>query len=221
MTSDVIAVIGDITHTADRTDGAKVCTVIFPADAWHALHTGMIRANSLRVVVCPLKNTADEAKSDRAKRRASLILRDAELWRHREWCAALGTDADFQAYAKRWGCCEAGRSPSPCVGDVVYAHVRRVHRGSGTGIKPRFSGVGLCDFHHRQQHQHGESALTMDMEEQADHLLKAWCNLQLSMLFRAPTLRDINPRELMEWATAVSIDYLIPREYRVIADTLP
>lgn len=43
------------------------------------------------------------------------------------------------------------------IGRNIPAHVRRVNRGSGMGLKPQFSAVPLTHEQHMIQHQCGES----------------------------------------------------------------
>lgn len=72
---------------------------------------------------------------------------------------ALGSDSDYLAWLRTRKCHNCRAEP-PC----EAAHVRRVHLGSGTGIKPPYSAVTLCSRCHRLQHQHGEMALSGGME---------------------------------------------------------
>lgn len=53
------------------------------------------------------------------------------------------------------------------------AHVRRVSKGAGTGIKPAYQCVPLCHKCHHMQHQHGESAVAEKewFDAMAEHYL--------------------------------------------------
>ena len=68
---------------------------------------------------------------------------------------AHGTDKQFLEWLKTQPCAVG----SGCEGDVVPAHVRRIANGAGTGIKPEYSAIALCNHHHQLQHQHGESRI--------------------------------------------------------------
>jgi hypothetical protein len=72
---------------------------------------------------------------------------------------AFMTDEWYQAYCKSKKCAVAKHAKTPCEGDIVYAHVRRIADGAGTGVKPAYSGIPMCSRHHFLQHQHGESAV--------------------------------------------------------------
>lgn len=71
----------------------------------------------------------------------------------------MNTDKDFQAWVRRQPSCISGCFSEWVDGEgrCEFAHVRRVARGSGVGIKPAFSGVPLTHAEHAMQHQHGEA----------------------------------------------------------------
>ena len=65
----------------------------------------------------------------------------------------LGTDEHFLDWLRQQDCAIHSED---CQGQTVPAHVRRVGKGAGVGIKPAFSAIPLCQYHHEQQHQKGE-----------------------------------------------------------------
>lgn len=98
-------------------------------------------------------------------------------------------------------------------GDVVPAHVRRIAAGAGTGVKPEYSAVPMCDRHHGLQHQHGESEVGgkdfMDAER-ARHLSR-W---MARTCFRMPSMGYVQPMQLFVWAKARDLEHYLPEEYR-------
>lgn len=97
----------------------------------------------------------------------------------------MNTDNDFIKWVRRQPSCVSGSFSEWVDGEgrCEFAHVRRVSRGSGTGIKPMFSGVPLTHDEHAMQHEKGEAYLlaaygiiTDDavawFEAQADEYLK-------------------------------------------------
>ena len=90
------------------------------------------------------------------------ILHRSSFFRTQAVWEACGTDKKFQDWVRRqpsvvsgqfayWDALGEGRS--------VFAHVRRVAEGAGTGIKPRYCGVPLTQEEHQRQHDRGESAV--------------------------------------------------------------
>ena len=71
----------------------------------------------------------------------------------------MNTDKDFQAWVRRQPSCVSGcfSEWQDGEGRCEFAHVRRVARGSGVGIKPPFSGVPLTHKEHAMQHRRGEA----------------------------------------------------------------
>ena len=80
------------------------------------------------------------------------FFRRPDVWK---W---LGSDDLFLEWLKTQECAWKD-APDRHDGDIVAAHVRRIADGAGTGIKPQYSAIPLCNKHHLQQHQHGESHL--------------------------------------------------------------
>lgn len=126
-----------------------------------------------------------------------------KVWPH------LGTDKDYQ----QW--CREHESGCVICGDphVEYAHVRRVSRGSGIGIKPEYSGLPMCHEHHSLQHSRGELyvASTVDpsitsvdeakewFEKTSHELLTKWCHERIIDIFCVDSLTDISPKALQDW----------------------
>lgn len=95
----------------------------------------------------------------------SSFFRTPSVWK------AVGTDAEFLSYLRTLPCAFCGKSPS------VVGHVRRIANGAGTGKKPEYSAIPLCNDCHQEHHQHGESVLGGKdwFDKQRIEHLHSWC----------------------------------------------
>lgn len=128
---------------------------------------------------------------------------------------AIGTDEEFLEWVKQHPCCAAS-AISQCEGDVVAAHVRRVANGAGTGIKPEYSAVPLCNLHHSLQHQKGESALGGKdwFDAQRVRFVQKWAAHKLAGHFAEGSIGDVEPCMVRAWAEATVVTAWLPTVYR-------
>ncbi|HET7674629.1 MAG TPA: hypothetical protein VFL54_03810 [Gammaproteobacteria bacterium] len=147
------------------------------------------------------------------------------LWRssffrsERVW-QAIGTDAEFLDWLKTQPCCVSTKEYGPHDGDIVPAHVRRIANGAGTGHKPEFSAVALCDKHHsRAQHHKGESAVggkEFFDTQRLRHLQRwAWDKLVSDLGFTSMT--HVPPLAVARWAASKGLESYLPLEYSLAA----
>ncbi len=141
------------------------------------------------------------------------FFRNLEVWR------AVGTDEAFRAWLRTQPCrkCQA-EAPS------VAAHVRSVAAGSGTGIKPDYHAIALCDHHHNHvQHDKGICSLTgkSDKYEAREVLnlwaveaVAAWSKMTIKARLCYEHLNEIPPVDLFAWAERSGIERYLPEEYR-------
>ncbi len=110
----------------------------------------------------------------------------------------LGTDTNFLGWLHQEPCCVVGSRHD---GDIVAAHVRRVNKGAGQGIKPKFSAVPMCDGHHRLQHSQGESAVggREFFDKQAQNYRAKWFFLLLKQKFGVDSLTHLKPQDFLDW----------------------
>ena len=131
-----------------------------------------------------------------------------EVWK------ALGPDKDFLLWLRTRPC--AASHLGNCAGDVVAAHVRRIANGAGVGIKPEYSAIPLCHFHHSLQHQKGEESLWQ--KETSDRLridaLYDWSWQRLRKIFEVDHIYDLEPARLYSWATLHGVESQLPACYR-------
>lgn len=134
------------------------------------------------------------------------FFRDPKVWK------LAGTDKEFLDWLKRQPCCIA---ISVCEGDVVPAHVRRIADGAGTGIKPEYSAIPLCNGHHQLQHSQGESAI--GGKEFCDRkritFVQAWAKERVKAALDIDSLAQLSPHHLELFLRDSDINVNIPTEY--------
>lgn len=130
-------------------------------------------------------------------------------------CQTLGSDGQFLTYIRQQPCANCKLQHG-----IQAAHVRRVANGSGTGIKPKYSAIPLCDVCHQQQHQHGESAIGGQAKVdrwRAQHL-SDWGKLKMKEWFGVDSLTKISAIDLHDWAERNRFQHLLPRVVREQAE---
>lgn len=135
--------------------------------------------------------------------RLSSFFRRPQVWR------AVGTDQEFLDWLKTQHCAASVTMGYGHGGDVAAAHVRRVANGSGTGIKPEYSAIPLCDTHHAAQHSLGESMIG-DREwwdKKRIEYLQRWCWLKLKADLGYASWTEVPPSRLYEWAKQNDVLY--------------
>lgn len=155
---------------------------------------------------------------------ASGWFRNPALW------SAVGTDAEFQAWARRQRCVLTGgfdfdtqKGEQRC----DFCHVRRAD-GAGTGIKPEFSGVPMVHDAHLAQHQRGELAAINEygrrirkkpetaseaaqwFEAKAVNMAAEWAFETLKAQLGFESFSDVPPRLVKDWANAAGLAYTLP-----------
>jgi hypothetical protein len=145
---------------------------------------------------------------------SSGFFRNPKVWK---FC---GTDDEFCEWVKQQRCVIYSIADDRCDGDIVAAHVRRVASGAGTGIKPEYAVVPLCNKHHCQQHQHGESNWFGDVSEgkewfdkQRITTVSAWAQIKLKEKAGVITMTKLTPYHLESLLRDTGINVNIPTEY--------
>ena len=141
-----------------------------------------------------------------AKLKLSGFFRRPEIWR------AIGTDADFQNWLRTQPCAAPQKNHA---GDVVPAHVRRIANGAGGSLKPEYSAIALCNEHHQQQHQEGETSIAPKdwFDRQRIEHLERWGWETLRALFRQDSMANVNPIAIREWARGLDVEKYLPDGY--------
>lgn len=135
---------------------------------------------------------------------------------------AIGTDQEYLAWLKGRECCIRGSliADKAHDGDIVPAHVRRIADGAGTGIKPEYSAVPMCDRHHKLQHQSGESEVGGKewLDRQRNRYVQEWASHELAGAhFGERSIGDITPAGIKTWAEDNHVDMWLPPVYREVA----
>lgn len=135
------------------------------------------------------------------------FFRRPDVWKH------LGTDEAFLEWVKRSPCC--AEQDDRCDGDVVAAHVRRIADGAGTSIKPAYAAIPLCNKHHLQQHQHGESHLGGKewFDRQRIKWVSEWAKQMLKERLGIDSLAKLSPQHLELALRGSGLNVNIPAEY--------
>lgn len=121
----------------------------------------------------------------------------------------IGTPDDYSRWVRGQRCCFAH---AECHGDIVAAHVRRIAYGAGTGIKPPYAEIPMCDAHHRQQHQEGETSLAPRDKFEALRVeyVERWARETLKAQLGYESWADVPPHVVREWASRHSLEGVIP-----------
>ena len=141
--------------------------------------------------------------------RQSGFFRIPDVWK------ACGTDAEFLAWLRTQPCCIKDDT-DPHSGDVCACHVRRVANGSGASIKPEYSAVPMCHYHHALQHSAGESALggrEFFDRERIRHL-ERWAWEQCKKAVFAESMSNVPPLILRSWAEEHDLYKYLPSAYQ-------
>lgn len=103
-----------------------------------------------------------------------------------------------------------------CEGDIVPAHVRRVANGAGTGIKPSYSAIPLCNKIHQTQHAHGESSIAPKEEWDKQRILhvERWAWERLKRQLGYEHWNEVPPQELIDWAKERRLEVYLPSMYQ-------
>lgn len=96
--------------------------------------------------------------------------------------------------------------------------------GAGTGIKPDFHAIALCDTCHNQiQHDQGICTLTGEPDKYkareilnrwAIEAVESWCKIGVKARLSYDHLNEIPPVELLGWAEKKGVERCLPQEYR-------
>lgn len=132
------------------------------------------------------------------------FFRRPEVWK------AAGSDKELLAWIKTQTKCAADRAG--CEGDMVPAHVRRVAEGAGTGIKPEYCAVPMCNKHHQMQHNQGEAAVggKEHLDRARVNTLQSWSRECIKEQLAADSWTEVSPPMLMAWCEERGIEPRLP-----------
>lgn len=147
---------------------------------------------------------------------AATMLAEADTFGAPGMWEATGSDEDFLTWIRSEKCWLRQLPGHVCAGQVVAAHVRRIARGAGVGIKPNFSAIPLCDRAHQDQHNHGESAIGgRDRVDLASaRFIRRWCSRTILAALNYENWFHVPPAKFRTWADDRSVAHLLPAGYR-------
>lgn len=205
--------------TSSKTKDGPVYRVSFevPPDVWQWFMDGKTKGMLLAAKATVVADAEDDAPLHTEKGehgQASKILYAAGVHRSALVREALGGDAAYLAWIREQPCCSTRTEHSTW---IQAAHVRRVAAGAGTGTKPLYSVVPLCDACHRLQHTQGESAVGGKdyLDKQVQKHLDAWAWHALARALGCESMTHANPSTVVAWFDAR--DFRVPVAYRELA----
>lgn len=230
MTGAVLATSRKLMTLTDGT--VRLQIDIEPQDAIQAMTLFGTPSTPVALAVLDPEHTQkisqDKMIADAAGQKAQALHR-CGFFKALKVAEAVGSDPLFQKWVRTQPCVVTGDTQQ-----IEYAHVRRVARGAGTGIKPKFSGVSLQRNIHQLQHQCGESYVYCEyikkdydtsedglvetarqwFEKQADALLSEWTKMRLLEKFNVTSTKDLDFNQLLDWAKENQVEAFLPKELR-------
>lgn len=156
-----------------------------------------------------LKKNASTYGQAAQELKQSGFFRSPNVWK------AISSDAEFLAWIRLQEC--VAKHLGNCGGDVVAAHVRRIANGAGTGIKPEFSAIPLCDSHHKFQHNKGEPAFPGGKEwfdQQRIKYVEHWAWITLKKTLGYDSWANVPCEILFQWALKHDLVDSLPNSYK-------
>lgn len=130
----------------------------------------------------------------------------------------LGGDSAFLRWIRLQRCCctEWSTGKPRHDGLVQAAHVRRIAAGAGTGIKPEYSAIPLCQSCHSLQHLQGESAIggADVLEKRANRFVSEWAWSALALALDVDSMTQVSPAAIVAWAETKSVAHLLPAKIK-------
>lgn len=142
-----------------------------------------------------------------AKRlRQSGFFRIPDVWR------AVGTDEQLLQWIREQDCSfkKSQQSYGRCDGDIVAAHVRRIENGAGTAIKPPYSAIPLCDYHHGMQHKHGEQGGREHWDKLRIKYVEQWAWETLKAKLGYQHWYEVEPIKFIDWVNEFHLEKYLP-----------
>lgn len=136
------------------------------------------------------------------------FFRSPAVWR------AVGTDEELHDWTVARPCCVCGGKDYDETAPEGKCHPHHVRRAAecGTSYKAEYIFVPLCQEHHNQLHQHGES--TLGGKEFFDKArvenVSEWCRQELKRQLLADSWTQISPQELAQWARDYKVEQYLP-----------
>ena len=245
MTDGAILVQGTLAKFQSLVDGTVriIVDTHTPSEAMALLQAGVGQA----VVVAPLTESHNGIRENPKEQTGPEAVRQPPapdnkgpysneaqaLWRMgffniRQVWKAAGTDKQYLEWLKGQPCVvhsKPGCPPENYVDgalQIIPAHVRVTDEaagleGGGTGIKPKYSAVSVCNTAHQRQHNNGyESVLPMvQWIARAHQQVTQWASETIKADLGRDHWHQVAPVELLQWCAERGVDKSwLPRIYR-------
>ena len=185
--------------------------------------------------IAQLANEEESKPKDKPYGAYAQALHQSGFFRTPHVWAALGSDEDYQAWCRTKPCAicnNMGYVENHPEGRCEYMHIRRVANGSGTAIKPAYSGLPGCHEHHVLQHNQGELAAVIEashyhsgmngahlftvqdakdwFEKMRIRYLTTWAHTRLVTQMGYSSLAEIPPSQIESFCTKLGINGFLP-----------
>jgi len=129
---------------------------------------------------------------------------------------ALGTDNEYQDWCRRLPSALSGRFSEYVDGEgrCVYAHWRTVKRGSGTAVKPPYSGLPLTQEEHLAEADHHARLGREKWDAMVESYLRRWAWERLRLHFGTETMTTVDPVSVLAFFSERGVDHLLPPAFR-------
>lgn len=235
--------------SSSKTKDGPVYRVSFELekDDWQLFMDAQTKGMMIAAKACVVSQAEDEVlqkpANDKSKPYGELAreLRLSSFFRRPEVWKAVGTDEEFLEWCRGQKCVVCGDGDYfEQTGELRNqpAHVRWVANGSGTGAKPEFSAVTMCNEHHQMQHKRGEQYVFAKhrwlskqdssspgsypddagrdwLDKQRIKALQAWCWETLKADLGHESWSEVPPAMLCGWAESAGLKQFLPPGYRV------
>lgn len=129
---------------------------------------------------------------------------------------ALGPDSTFLQWCRGQPRCYSCDAEDSERNPIQAAHYRKVAAGAGTGIKPEYSALPLCQKCHLKQHNEGYSAVAppATWEKWASGARHQWGHERLRQIFSTTSMTAVPMKYVLDWMAEHELSHLVPKEFR-------
>ena len=153
--------------------------------------------------------TNSEKKQPGPYREANKKLQISGFFRESKVWASLGGEAIYKKWLNQQTCCAIAKTPCQSLGKAVELT---------SSAFESYRYVSMCQDHARMflknPHAMGDRHL---YDQKRSMYLSDWVIQTLCNHFKAPTLSEISPRQILEWAVTNHIDSFLPKSYIALA----
>ena len=193
-------------------DTLRLTIDISPKDAPEAFRIfgqrGIIGAIALLSAASTSTSAAEESSSAAGQSTPHWSSRLYKLgwWMSLDVLKVLGPEEEYADWVRAQDCAGYYCLHEP---PSEYAHVRRAGE-AGTGYKPPYRAIPLCHACHQRQHQHGESALSIDFDKALREHLSTWAHERLREHLGVESLTEVALPQFAAWLEQHELMHTFP-----------